>query len=138
MGLHKINKDKPLEKDGFSGSGETEKIMGFTSGKDKSVDFDASQTIDPDSPNCYAKRMTICGEGGTRYKNYIKMGLHGYMYNPWGLYSEGTQHKDSRHTGKAAWEFRQVNEKAFNYYLRFLQTRNTAWLNNSEREVRNA
>ena len=132
MSIFKINPEKPSDDDVV-----VEKVQGYTSGGDDSVDFPAAPVIDPESSDCYAKKVTICGEGGTRYKHYIKMGRHGYMYNPWGMYSEGTQHKEAKHLGKKVWSFRPVSVKAFTYYLDFLRTQNTAWLNNAERETRN-
>tara|TARA_Y100000310_G_scaffold303187_1_gene341286 strand:- start:67 stop:489 length:423 start_codon:yes stop_codon:yes gene_type:complete len=139
MTIHKINPDRESSpnQDAANSAGDIEDVMGFTNGVDGSVDFKATKTIDPESPHCYAKRVTISGEGGTRYKLYVKFGLDGFMYNPWGLYSEGTNNKMAKHSGKMAWAFRQVNDKSFSYYLDFLRTRNTAWLNNAERETRN-
>ena len=132
MNVFKINPEQPSDDNDWG-----TKVEGYTNGVDDSVDFPASPGIDPESPDCYAKRITICGEGGTRYKHYIKMGTHGYIYNPWGMYSEGTQHKEAKHLGKKVWSFRPVSVKAFTYYLDFLRTQNPAWLTNAERETRN-
>lgn len=138
MTIHKINPDRQSGADEpVDSSGDIEKETGYTSGQDESVDFDATKTINPESPECYAKRLTICGEGGTRYKHYVKFGIRGFMYNPWGIYSEGTSRKEVKHSGKKAWTFSQVSNKSFTYYLTFLRTKNTAWLNNAERETRN-
>ena len=139
MTIHKIDPDRESGRDqeATDSAGDIEKVMGYTNGSDNSVDFDATRTIDHESSDCYAKRITITGEGGTRYKYYVKFGINGFMYNPWGLYSEGMHNKQAKHSGKMAWTFREVNNKSFSYYLDFLRTRNTAWLNNAERETRN-
>ena len=63
--------------------------------------------------------------------------MNGFIYDPWGIYSEGTQHKEARHAGKMAWSFRKVNKKCFNMYLTYLESKNKSFLNNAEREARN-
>lgn len=71
----------------------------------------------------------------SKHKYYIKIGSHGKIYNPMGLYSEGTSNKFLAKIGKNAWEFTEVNQKVFDMYLNFLRTKNQAWLNNAEREM---
>lgn len=66
---------------------------------------------------------------------YIKVGLHGKVFNPMGLYSEGKQNKFLSKIGKNEYNFAKVNSKVFNMYLNFLRTKNIAWLNNAEREM---
>jgi hypothetical protein len=65
----------------------------------------------------------------------VKLASNGKMYNPVSIYG---QEKTSnfldricRNTNK----FRDVNSKAFDLYVKFLKTKNTAWLNNAEREM---
>lgn len=66
---------------------------------------------------------------------YIKVGLHGKIFNPIGLFSEGKQHKFLSKVGKSEYNFTKVNSRVFNLYLNFLRTKNIAWLNNAEREL---
>lgn len=66
---------------------------------------------------------------------YIKVGLHGKVFNPIGLFSEGKQNKFLAKVGKNEYNFAKVNSKVFNMYLNFLRTKNIAWLNNAEREM---
>ena len=68
-------------------------------------------------------------------KMYVKRGRHGHLFNPIGLYSEGTEYKQKRHAGKPEWELKPVNKKAFDFYINFLKTKNVAWLRNAEREI---
>jgi hypothetical protein len=82
-------------------------------------------------PDAYAIRV----DTGTRIRYYVKRGKYGKLFNPIGLYSEGTQRKQHRHAGKPAWEFKEATQKVFTYYIKFLRSRNAAWLNNAEREV---
>ena len=109
--------------------------VGFTVGKEKNVD--------PESNDCYAKRVDFSirqndSSASTKKSNYyLKFGVNGFIYDPWGIYSEGTQHKEARHAGKMAWSFRKVNKKCFNMYLTYLESKNKSFLNNAEREARN-
>lgn len=90
-----------------------------------------------DNQDCYAKRVAYNGENGVVEKFFIKFGVDGFSFDPWGPFSEGSAHKYARIHGKPAWNFREVNKKAFEFYKTFLQTRNKAWKNNAEREVVN-
>lgn len=66
---------------------------------------------------------------------YIKVGTYGKIYNPIGLYSEGQSKKFLAKIGRKEFEFKEVNQKIFDLYVNFLSTKNTAWLNNAEREM---
>lgn len=69
----------------------------------------------------------------TRY--YVKAGTYGKLFNPIGLYSEGRQTKFLSKIGRKEYEFKEVNQRVFDYYVQFLTTKNLAWLNNAEREL---
>ena len=68
-------------------------------------------------------------------KYYVKVGAHGQLYNPIGMYSEGNNNKFMTKIGRKEWEFKEVNQKIFDLYSNFLTTKNIAWLNNAEREM---
>lgn len=68
-------------------------------------------------------------------KFYIKIGAHGRIFNPIGMYSEGRHQKFLSKIGKNEFDFAKVNQKVFDLYLNFLRTKNTAWLSNAEREL---
>tara|TARA_Y100000004_G_scaffold182631_1_gene229587 strand:+ start:1225 stop:1596 length:372 start_codon:yes stop_codon:yes gene_type:complete len=78
-----------------------------------------------------AKSITI--DDNTRY--FIKLGSHGKIYNPIGMFSEGTSNKFLSKIGKKAWEFKSVSPRVFDLYIKFLKTKNIAWLRNAEREM---
>lgn len=71
---------------------------------------------------------------GNKIKFFAKIGKHGRLYNPIGMYSEGTSARNVKHAGRPEWVFRQVTKKVFDYYIQFLKTKNAAWLSNAERE----
>jgi len=66
---------------------------------------------------------------------YIKIGANGKIYNPMGMFSEGNHNKFLAKLGKNEWKFTRVNQKVFDMYINFLKTKNTAWLNNAQREI---
>jgi hypothetical protein len=65
----------------------------------------------------------------------IKIGTYGKIFNPIGLFSEGNNQKFIAKIGKKEFEFKEVSKKVFDMYIRFLTTKNLAWLNNAEREM---
>jgi len=78
-----------------------------------------------------AKSITI----DNTTKHYLKLGSHGKIYNPIGMFSEGTSNKFLSKIGKKAWEFKSVSPRVFSLYIKFLKTKNIAWLRNAEREM---
>tara|TARA_R110002020_G_C16157627_1_gene763130 strand:- start:625 stop:1014 length:390 start_codon:yes stop_codon:yes gene_type:complete len=89
------------------------------------------EEIEEDAAAAYAKVIRVNG----RATYYVKQNKYGRLYNPSGMYSEGNESKQLRHAGRPNWVFRDVNKKVFDYYLKFLETKNEAWLNNAEREL---
>tara|TARA_R100000742_G_C4272668_1_gene91949 strand:+ start:110 stop:490 length:381 start_codon:yes stop_codon:yes gene_type:complete len=124
--FHKINEDKQPRKDkGLD--------LYTISGKQSWSCEEGYPRLDEekaDHYDCYAKKITI----GTRIKYYVKRGRHGKLFNPIGMYSEGMAKKQLRHAGRPEWEFKETNERVFIKYIKFLKTKNTAWLNNAERD----
>lgn len=68
-------------------------------------------------------------------RTFIKVDSYGRAYNPIGMYSENQINKFSAKAGKKTYNFKEVNDKVFNYYINFLRTKNQAWLRNTEREM---
>jgi len=86
--------------------------------------------------DAYAKSVTYQKADNTGDKTHYlaKRGRHGKLYNPFGMYTEGTAGHERRHTGRPEWTFQRINERTFNFYINFLRTKNPAWLHNAERE----
>lgn len=90
------------------------------------------------NPRCNSETSEVCAKKVTTQsttKFYIKTGVYGKIYNPIGMFSEGTAAKFLARAGKKAWNYKQVNSKVFDMYLSFLKTKNKAWLSNAEREL---
>jgi hypothetical protein len=121
---------------------ETEKrvyVACYTfAGKQEFLDDDGFPCIFPedgeeffDMVDAYALKFTHDGKDTF----FVKRGKYGKLYNPIGMYTEGTSNKQMRHAGKPEWTFRKTSKKIFDYYIQFLKTKNLAWLHNAEREV---
>ena len=95
------------------------------------LDNDNYPRLEDGTGDVLAKK--ISSNDGERY--FIKLGAHGKIYNPIGLYSEGMSNKFMTKIGKKAWEFKAVSPKVFSLYTNFLKTKNIAWLRNAEREM---
>lgn len=95
------------------------------------LDNDQNPRSKKDKPDVCAKK--VISNNSTKF--FIKTGTYGKIYDPIGLYSEGTSNKFLARAGKKAWDFKQVNAKVFDMYVSFLRTKNKAWLTNSEREL---
>lgn len=114
-----------------SKSTDDREYLGYTIyGKHDFLDENKNPRINNEN-NSLAKSITV----NNKTKYYIKVGSYGKVYNPMGLYSEGTSNKFLAKVGKNAWEFTEVNQKVFDMYVSFLRTKNQAWLNNAEREM---
>ncbi len=82
-------------------------------------------------PNVYAAEVSK----GAKTTYYVKRGKYGKLYDPIGMYSEGTQKNQMRHAGKPEWSLQTTSKLVFDQYTKYLKTKNSAWLNNAEREV---
>ena len=100
-------------------------------GKHNQLDEYGQPVCDSTSPDLLAK-TTLAGDKKTYW---VKVGDHGRVYNPIGMYSEGKHNKFASRSGKNEFEFRKVNKKVFDFYVNFLRTKNLAWLHNAEREM---
>ena len=127
---------------GLDSSGKIKETIGYTVNENPSKNerghysFNGADEIDPENKFCYAKKTIIEDpDGKTRNKYYVKAGTDGKIFNPWGMFSEGTQGKYSKGRGKSEWSFVVVTEKCFEFYSKFLQSRNSAWLTSAEREM---
>ena len=80
-----------------------------------------------------AKKIYYSSNNDPKY--FIKVGTYGKIFNPIGMYSEGQNNKFLAKIGRKQFEFKEVNLRVFDLYLKFLTSKNLAWLNNAEREM---
>lgn len=129
----KIHKERSVQRSAEEELQDQDTIFYTIFGKHDWLDDEGFPRVNKEAPDAYAKSIS----GNTKTKFFVKRGRYGKLYNPIGLYSEGTANKQLRHAGKPEWEFREETEKVFDFYIRFLKTKNSAWLNNAEREQHN-
>lgn len=147
--MTKTTKEKPFtqkiiqEKGAVDQSGQIVKVIGYTANSVIPRDerghlvFAGATEISVEDDNCFAKEMHLLRNDDSTYvKYFIKMGLDGRLFNPWGPFSEGTQADYAKRLGKPKWSFADCSQKCFDFYTKFLQSRNPAWLHNAERELR--
>jgi hypothetical protein len=88
-----------------------------------------------DDEKVYAKKIKR-NDGSIKYM--IRLDYAAKLYNPLSIYdksdqSQGTEFLNS--VCRSNKKFKEVNEKAFLWYIKFLNTKNTVWLLNAEREI---
>lgn len=83
-----------------------------------------------DSKVAYAK-VSLTPNGTKIYA--VKVGTDGLIFDPNGLYANGAEFRSSERRLGPSW--RRVNEKCFNFYLKFLEKGNKANLSNATREL---
>lgn len=69
------------------------------------------------------------------FKYMVRINYEKKMYNPLSIYGQDKSFKLLDNITRSSIEYKEVNSTAFDFYLRFLSTKNTAWLNKAEREV---
>ena len=130
MNMFRIHKERDVQKPADEELREQKTFFYTIFGKHDWLDDEGFPRVNEEAPDAYAKSIS----GNFETKFFVKRGRYGKLYNPIGLYSEGTANKQLRHAGKPEWEFKKETEKVFNFYINFLKTKNSAWLNNAERE----
>ena len=69
------------------------------------------------------------------YKYVIKLSNNGKLYNPISVLGEEKTFTFLDKICRSNNRFKTVNEKAFNWYIQFLRSKNLAWFYNAEREM---
>jgi hypothetical protein len=69
------------------------------------------------------------------YKFLIRINTEHKLYNPLSIYGREKSGQLLSNITRSNIEYREVNCRAFDFYLRFLSTKNIAWLYKAEREV---
>ncbi len=83
-----------------------------------------------DREHAYAKSI----RRGRQVRYYVRKDGNGNLYNPIGMYTE-IKHSKMKRAGLEMWKFDEVERAIFVNYLKFLTTKNRAWLNTAQREL---
>lgn len=103
------------------------------SGQEDFLDIDNNPRCnDINSTKVLAKRVHR-DDGSIRY--CIKLDNRGKLYNPISIYGETKVSSFLDRVCRSQNKYKDVNLKTFEMYIKFLKTKNIAWLNNAEREM---
>lgn len=101
-------------------------------GAHDSLDVDNNPVLNEDSDKTLAKKI-IRSDGTIKYT--IKLSSEGKLLNPFSIYGQEKNSTFLDRVCRSNSKFKEVNQKSFDLYLKFLKTKNNAWLLNAEREV---
>lgn len=109
---------------------ETEQLYTML-GQEEYLDKDQSPRTETENI-AYAKKI-IRVDGSIKY--LIRTGMDKKLYNPLSPIDKESNRAFLDRVSRSNDRFRSVSQKTFNWYMQFLQTKNTAWLHNAEREA---
>lgn len=101
------------------------------SGMEDFLDTEDYPRAKVESDSVFAKR-TKRKNGTIKYT--IRLSNTGKLYNPVSILGQEINNSFLNRVCRSNNKFAEVNQKVFNWYVKFLKTKNVAWLNNSERE----
>jgi hypothetical protein len=99
------------------------------SGQEDYIDSHNNPRLNKEDHRTLAKKIIL----DNKYKLYIKVDENKNILNPMSIYSEKYKHLQNLKKFKDC-SYKLVGPKAFNYYIKFLKTKNISWLYNTERE----
>ena len=102
-------------------------------GMEDIIDSNKNCRLNDEKLNKVFAKKTYRADNTHRF--YIRVSNNGKLYNPVSMYGEEKTNTFLDRVCKDSIKFKEVNEKTFNLYIGFLNTKNIAWLNNAEREV---
>lgn len=112
---------------------QTENVELFTMlGMEDFLDDNQCPQTRIDDKRTYAKKITR-NDGTIKYT--IKMAPDKKLFNPISPIDKDSNSVFLDKVSRSNDKFRSVNQKTFDWYLKFLSTKNTAWLYNAEREA---
>ena len=102
-------------------------------GQEDTVNQENYPVISVSQPDkVFAKRVSR-KNGTTKY--LVRLASNGKLYNPLSIYGVEQDKSFLNRVCRSDKKFKEVNQRAFEWYLNFLSTKNIAWLNNAEREM---
>lgn len=104
-------------------------LIGF---EDFVDDTGLAQISSETSEKVFAKEI-LRKDGTTKFM--VKLSNNGKIFNPVSIYGIEENNSFLNRVCRSNNKFREVNEKTFSWYLKFLNSKNIAWLHNAEREM---
>lgn len=128
-----ITMDYIFRQDRTATRNETKEEFFTLMGNEDFIDDNNNPRINSEnSDSVYAKKI-LRDDGSYRYS--IRLATSGKLFNPLSIYDNKNDKNFIERICRSSEKFRNVNGRAFDLYLSFLKTKNTAWLNNAEREA---
>tara|TARA_B100001778_G_scaffold311653_1_gene294759 strand:- start:174 stop:566 length:393 start_codon:yes stop_codon:yes gene_type:complete len=122
---HKKDSDTVLQKD----------IFYTVNGLEDKLDEDGNCVVMEESDKRTLAKKIVRTDGTLRYS--VKLNAQSKLYNPFSIYGNEKEETSNfldrvcRNNNK----FKEVNQKSFDLYVKFLKTKNNSLLYNAEREV---
>lgn len=101
-------------------------------GLEEFLDNKNNPRVSDNSPDIAAKAI-VKQDGAYRY--FIRADHTGRTYNPISTTDKGVSAKILDKIKNTDHKFIEVNKRAFDMYIKFLSTKNSAWFHNTEREI---
>lgn len=98
--------------------------------KEDYYDDDDNPVIEDAGKLAYAKK--VLNEVSNVYRYYIRINNYGKFFNPIGLYNDDTDNS-SLVRGQDSVRYTEVDKNTFERYLKFLKSKNKAYLMEAER-----
>ena len=117
----------------------------FSGNEDEKVDLYGNTSSNGfpvlwDTDNKEAKHRkeacAYCVFQNDRKRFFVKCNRRGGLYNPNGMDEEFKINRKTIDKGKT-WNYTEVGMRTFEFYIKFLKTKNNAYLSNAEREIFN-
>lgn len=132
-GIHVIRQDKPIENGDL-----LYEYIGYVPSAKIGL---PPERVSHELPDCVAKQINTLRAKGevdqavvkTVYE--IRTTVNGHLYDPWNTVTWGVDRRYAEHSGKTPNQFVKVNERCFQFYMRYLQTHNNANYLNADREL---
>lgn len=107
----------------------------------KKYNSDGQLLVTTNEDEVFAKSISSITKEGIDLEQFlVKKGRTGpdasHLLNPNSIWAaEGQERAFDRRSGRKTFEFAIVTKDCFNLYIKFLQTKNPAYLRNAEREI---
>jgi hypothetical protein len=102
-------------------------------GSEDFIDNNSLARLKIDSEEHTFAKKVVRKNGTTKYM--VKLSNSGKLHNPVSIYGVDTDRSFLNRVCRSNNKFKEVNQRAFEWYLKFLNSKNLAWLNNAEREM---
>lgn len=102
-------------------------------GSEEFLDNNSNPRVSKENDSRVLAKKILRDDGSVKFT--IKTNASGKLQNPVSIYGTEKTNNFLDRVCRSSDKFKEVNMKTFDLYINFLKTKNTAWLNNAEREA---